>query len=128
MKKNPNRKSGSKSKSKSESKYTYEVIELPSTNAEMEKYLDLHRHEINSRVLNNIEYAIKMRLPAVEVFTFKNSNFVVMMNRKDFKENIENIIEFSLKNQDYEVCNQAKKVMQRLDRMSIVFKYPKIKK
>jgi len=128
MKKNPNRKSGSKSKEKSKVKYTYEVIELPSSNSEMEKYLDIHRKEINSRVLYNIEYAIKTRMLAVEIFSFKNSNFVVMMNRKDFKENIQNIIEFSLKIQDYEVCNQAKKVMQILDRMSIYFKYKKTKK
>jgi hypothetical protein len=78
MKKNPRSKSGSKSKLKN----TYEVIELPSSNAEMEKYLESHRSEINHRILENIEYGIKMRMPVVKVFSFKNSSFVVLMNRK----------------------------------------------
>lgn len=123
MKKTPkNKKSGSKSKVK------YEVIELPATNAEMEKYVDTHRNEINARVINNIEYAIKMRMAAVEIFSFKNSNFIVVMNRKDFKENLQNIMDFSLKVQDYEVCNRAKRVMLKLDKLSIIFNYKKTKK
>jgi|LauGreDrversion4_2_1035121.scaffolds.fasta_scaffold23519_9 hypothetical protein len=124
MKKNPNNKgSGSKSKSKNK----YEVIELPASNAEMEKYLEIHRKEINRRVVENIDYGIKMRLSAVEIFSFKNSNFVVLMNRKDFKENLQNIIDFSLKNQDFDVCKKAKMVMQKLDKVSIFFNYKKTK-
>ena len=124
MKKNPNNKgSGSKSKSKNK----YEVIELPASNAEMEKYLEIHRKEINLRVVENIDYGIKMRLSAVEIFSFKNSNFVVLMNRKDFKENLQNIIDFSLKNQDFDVCKKAKMVMQKLDKVSIFFNYKKTK-
>lgn len=124
MKKTPNNKKSASKKSKN----TYEVIELPSKNDEMEKYLDIHRKEINAGVLNNIEYAIKNRMAAVEIFSFKNSNFVVIMNRKDFKENLQNVIDFSMKNHDYEVCEKAKKVMQRLDRLSIFFQYNKTKK
>lgn len=123
MKKTPkNKKSGSKSKSE------YEIIELPSKNDEMEKYIDAHRKEINRRVLNNIEYAIKNRMTTVEIFSFKNSNFIVVMNQKDFKENIQNIIDFSTKNQDFEACKKAQEVMLKLDKRSIFFKYTKIKK
>jgi hypothetical protein len=123
MKKNPRSKSGSKTKSKN----SYEVIELPSSNDEMEKYLETHRHEINSRILNNIEYGIKNRMPVVEIFSFKNSNFVVLMNQKDFRENIQNIIEFSKKHDDFEICRHAKQVMQKLDMMSVFFEYKKTK-
>jgi hypothetical protein len=123
MKKNPRSKSGSKVKLKN----SYEVIELPSSNDEMEKYLETHRHEINSRILNNIEYGIKNRMPVVEIFSFKNSNFVVLMNQKDFRENIQNIIEFSKKHDDFKICRQAKQVMQKLDMMSVFFEYKKTK-
>jgi hypothetical protein len=93
----------------------------------MEKYLEIHRKEINRRVVENIDYGIKMRLSAVEIFSFKNSNFVVLMNRKDFKENLQNIIDFSLKNQDFDVFKKAKMVMQKLDKVSIFFNYKKTK-
>jgi hypothetical protein len=49
------------------------------------------------------------------------------MNRKDFKENLQNIIDFSLKNQDFDVCKKAKMVMQKLDKVSIFFNYKKTK-
>lgn len=124
MKKAQNNKRASSKKSN----IKYEIIELPSKNDEMEKYLDLHRKEINRRVLNNIEYAMKNRMMVVEIFSFKNSNFVVMMNRKDFRENLQNIMEFSMKNQDFEACKKAKEMIGKLDRLSIFFKYNKIKK
>ena len=122
-KKTPNnKKSGSKVKDK------YEIIELPASNAEMEKYLDIHRKEINLRILNNIEYAIDARMQSVELFSFKNSNFIVVMNKSDFKENLQNLVDFGMKNQDYEICTKAKKVIQKLDRLSVFFKYKKNKK
>lgn len=122
MKKHPSNK-----KPKEKVKQGYEVIELPATNAEMEMYLDIHRKEINSRMLDNIEYAIKHRMSTVEIFSFKNSSFVVLMNRKDFKENIQNILNFSMKQDDYKTCLKAKKVMEKLNKVSYVYEFNKIK-
>jgi hypothetical protein len=125
MKKAPkNKKTASKPKKNNK----YEVIELPATNAEMEKYLDLHRKEINRRILNNIEHAVDTRMPTVEIFSFENSNFIVVMNKNDFRENLQNLLDFGMKTQDYEICTRAKKVMQKLDRLSVFFKYKKNKK
>ncbi len=122
MKKHPSNK-----KPTSTVKEGYEVIELPATNEEMERYLDIHRKEINFRMLNNIEYAIRHRMSAVEIFSFKNSNFVVLMNRRDFKENIQNILDFSMKQDDYKTCVKAKNVMEKLNKISYVCKFNKIK-
>lgn len=122
MKKLPSNK-----KSEASKKQRYEVIELPATNAEMEKYLDIHRKEINSRMLDNIEYAIKHRMNSVEIFSFKNSSFVVLMNRRDFKENIQNILDFSMKQDDYKICVKAKKVMEKLNQISCVYEFNRIK-
>jgi hypothetical protein len=122
MKKHPSNK-----KPTSKVKEGYEVIELPATNEEMERYLDVHRKEINFRMLNNIEYAIRRRMSAVEIFSFKNSNFIVLMNRRDFKENIQNILDFSMKQDDYKTCVKARKVMEKLNKISYVYKFNKIK-
>ncbi len=122
MKKHPSNK-----KPISKVKEGYEVIELPATNEEMERYLDIHRKEINFRMLNNIEYAIKHRMSAVEIFSFKNSSFVVLMNRKDFKENLQNILDFSMKQNDYKTCVKARKVIEKLIKISYVCEFNKIK-
>lgn len=123
MKKTPHKKKSSSIQKNS----TYEVIELPSDNDEMEKYIEENRVDINKKMVDNIDYAINKRLGTVEVFCFKNSNFIVLMNRKDFKENLDNIFEFSLENEQFEVCVKIKKVIEKLDRLSYIYKYKKQK-
>lgn len=120
MKKTPNKQSSKKN--------TYKVIELPSTNEEMEKFLDENRVKINEKMIDSIDYALKKRLTTVEMFRFKNSNFIVLINRKDFRENLENIFSFSLDNEHFEICVKVRKVIEKMDRMNHVFQYKKINK
>ena len=82
------KKIATKKKSTQKSEDVLKIIELPSNNTDMEKYVDENRMEINKAVVDNIDFALKKRLSVVEIFSFKNSNFVVSVNRKDFKENL----------------------------------------
>lgn len=102
------------------------IIELPSSNDEMEKYIDANRAQINEAIVDSVDYAIRKRMAAVEVFSFKDSKFVVLLNRKDFKENLENIFDFSLNNEHFEVCGKARKVIEKVDKFSYFFGYKKI--
>lgn len=120
MKKTPNKK-------RSDSKLKYKVVELPSDNVSMEKFVERNRAEIARRIIDNIEYGVENRLGGVEMFCFKNSNFVVMVNRKDFKDNLQNILEYSLDSEQFELCERAKRLISKIDKMSYVFKYNKIK-
>jgi hypothetical protein len=122
MKKTPTKK-----KSETSSKKKVCVVELPSNNDDMERYLDTHREEIHVKMVDNIEYAIKNRLQSVEVFCFKDSSFVVIMNSKDFKENLQNIFDFSMGSENFELCGRVKSIMNVLDKVSHFFDYKKIK-
>lgn len=121
MKKTPKKKSD---KAKS---VKYEVVELPCDNSDMETYVKENRKEINSKIVNTIDYAISKKLGGIELFCFKNSNFVVVLQRKDFKEGLENVFESSMDNQQFEVCAKIKKIISKLDRLSTIFTYKKIK-
>jgi hypothetical protein len=121
MKKTPNKKSGSKKKE------VYETIELPCNNEDMESYIKEHRVEINRKIVNTINYALRNHLGAVEVFSFKNSNFVVVLNRKYFKESLENILEFSLGTEDFDTCVKAKSIIKKIDKLDYMILYKKIK-
>ncbi len=121
MKKTPGKKKTPSSKMK------YKVVELPSDNATMEKFVEKNRTELNRRIVDNIEYAAKNKLGGVEMFCFKNSNFVVVINRKDFKDNLQNVLEYSIKHSQYELCERAKRLISRIDKISYVHKYTKIK-
>lgn len=122
MKKTPKKK-----KSNIKVKKGYNVIELPSSNKEMEEYVNVHRTEINDQILDSIDYALKNRLGNIEVFCFKNSSFVVMLHRKDFKESLENIFEFSLNNEEFGLCTKAKKLIDKFDKLGFVVQYKRNK-
>ena len=106
----------------------YEVVELPSDNSDMEKYVQENRKEINNKIVNTIEYAIANKLGGIELFCFKNSSFVVVLQRKDFKESLETVLEFSMDHQQFQICARIKKIISKLDKLSTIFTYKKIKK
>lgn len=125
MKKTPTKKK-SESNSK-KSKYQYAVVELPSDNSAMENYIQKNREEINEKIVDAIEYAMHNRLGGVEIFCFKGSSFVVVLNRKDFKDSLENIFEFEMEKEKFEICAKIKQLILRMDKLSHISTYKKIK-
>lgn len=123
MKKTPPKKKKSSSKPKEQ----YEIIELPTDNVRMEEYVEKNRLVINDKIVNNIDHAINKRLAGVELFCFKNSNFVVVLNRKDFKESLQHIYDFSLDHEHFEICDKAKKTLGKIEKLSYVYTYKKTK-
>lgn len=123
MKKTPSKKNSDKFLNSK-----YEVVELPCNNSDMEKYVQENRKEINSNIVNTIEYAIANKLGGIELFSFKNSNFVVVLQRKDYKESLETILESSMNQQQFQICARIKKIINKLDKLSTIFTYKKIKK
>lgn len=122
MKKTPKKKSSSKVTLK------YQVIELPSDNREMEDYVLKNRLEINQKMLDSIEYAVKNKLAGIEVFCFKGSNFVVVLNQKDFKESLENIYDFSMNKEKFEICIRAKKLIDLVNKYRFIYNCTKKQK
>lgn len=86
----------------------------------MEEYVLRNKTKIYESIVTNIETAINKRWSAVEVFKFQESNFVVVINRKDFKENLQNAFDFSLENEHFEICAKAKKVIDKLEKISFI--------
>lgn len=99
------------------------VLELPKNNTDMEEFVLKNKQTMYNSVVANIEAAINNRWGAVEVFSFEESNFVVVINRADFKENLQNAFDYSLENEHFEICAKAKKVIDKLDKISFVANY-----
>ena len=115
------RKTPKKKKSNSKVIIKHEVVELPSNNKEMESYVLANRLEINEKIIDNIEYALKNKLSGVEMFCFKNSNFVVVLHRKDFRESLQNIYDFSMNKEKFEMCIRIKKLMDISNKLSFIY-------
>ncbi len=87
---------------------------LPSNDTYLKAFVKRHKINLMNQVVSSIQYAIKHKLDLIEVFQFKDSDFVITISKKDFSENLENIFSFYIKNELYEKCKNLKELQDKL--------------
>jgi RNA-binding protein YhbY len=97
-------------------KLKYKPFILPSDFNELETYVISNKTGLTEKVVSSIEFALKNNLTVVEVFNFKNSDFIITISKSEFRENIQNIYNFYLKEELYELCGRVKEVELLLDK------------
>lgn len=88
---------------------------LPSDNADQLAFVKKYKLDMMEQVLNSIEIGVSNNLPGVEVFQFKNSDFVITVASKDYLSNLDNIYDYYMKEEAYEYCPRVvslKKLLQ----------------
>lgn len=96
-------------------KAKYKPFVLPSNFTELESYVKSNKWDLTEKVISSIEFAVKKNLPMVEVFAFKNSDFVITVSQTEFRENVSHIYNFYIKEEKYELCDRVKKLELLLD-------------
>lgn len=91
-----------------------ELYILPSPNDEMRSFVNKFKVDMMEHVVNSIRYAVNNKLPIVEVFQFKNSPFIVTIAEKEFDINLNNILEFCMENEVYELCPKIEQLQKIL--------------
>mgnify|MGYP003336831545 CR=1 FL=1 len=97
------------------SRVKYKPFVLPSSYEELNNYVKTNKKELTQLVISSIEFALKNELPMIEVFNFKNSDFVVTLSHSEFRENINHIYNFYINEELYELCPRVKQVESLLD-------------
>lgn len=87
---------------------------LPSNNKELQKFIAKYKVDMTEQVVSSIEFAIKHKLPIIEIFQFKGSKFVVTVSPNEFDLNLENIYKFYLEHEHYELCSRIVKLRDKL--------------
>lgn len=87
---------------------------LPSNNDEMRKFVTKFKVDMMERVVANIKFAIENKMDIVEIFTFKNSPFVVTISKKEFDTNLEHIEKFYVDKEMFELVEPVQKLRQLL--------------
>ena len=77
---------------------------LPSDNKEMVEFIHRFKIDMMENVVSNIERAVNNNLPIIEVFQFKNSDFVITLLEKDYLANLDNIYNYYMEKEVYEYC------------------------
>jgi len=96
-------------------KIKYKPMILPSGEDNLKSYIKTHRLVLLENVIESINHSVEKDLSIVEVFKFENSDFVVTLERKNFPCNIEQIYEYCIENEHYELCNKIKKINLKLN-------------
>jgi hypothetical protein len=87
---------------------------LPADNDELLSFTLKNKTSMMEQVVNSIEYAVSLNLPIVEVFQFKNSDFVITISEKDYITNIDNIFSYYMKSEKYEYCPRVVELQKTL--------------
>ena len=95
-------------------KFKYKPMILPCEENKLESYIKSNRLVLFESVIESINHSIENGLSIVEVFKFENSDFVVTLESKNFRCNIEQIYEYCIENEHYELCNKIKKINLKL--------------
>jgi hypothetical protein len=93
---------------------------LPSDNKDLQSFSQKFKVDMMEQIVGSIEYAVEHDLPLIEVFQFKNSDFVITLSEKDYLPNIENIYSYYMKNEAYENCSRVVKLQQTLKEKSAI--------
>lgn len=87
---------------------------LPSSDQDLKNFIDSKKIDMMEQTIDSIEYAVANKMPMVEVFQFKNSEFVVLISNKDFLINLEHIYDYYMENEMYELCGRVVYLMKYL--------------
>ena len=93
----------------------YKSYLLPSDFSEMNSFIEKNKTTMTEQVVSSIEYAIEKKLEIVEVFRFKKSNFVITLSYETFRQNLQNVYDYYISTEKYELCARVKKIEDKLN-------------
>lgn len=93
----------------------YCPLTLPSDYDEMNNFIVKNKIKLMENVVSSVRYALVNNLASVEVFKFENSDFIVILEYSTFKDNINNIYDFYISEELYELCDRVNKLKKLLE-------------
>jgi hypothetical protein len=92
----------------------YSSLTLPSDYDQMESLIKSNKIKLMEQIVSSICYAVDNNLNAIEVFNFKDSDFIVVLDRNSFEDNLNNIYEYYISSEKYEHCGRVLNIKQQL--------------
>jgi hypothetical protein len=89
---------------------------LPADNSELCSFIEKYRVDMSEQIVSSINHAIENNLSMVEVFQFKNSDFVITLSKPHFKEHLDHIFEYYMNNENYELCPRVVELQNNINK------------
>jgi len=93
---------------------SFTPLTLPANDKQLVSYVNQNKVALMENVLTSIEYGISKNLPIVETFSFEGTDFIITINSHTFKENVEQIYDYYIKNEKYELCPRVVRLLEKL--------------
>jgi hypothetical protein len=94
---------------------SFSVMSLPFEYDEMESFIQTYKDKLMEQIVLSVQYALDNDYPTVEVFSFKNSDFIVILTQSEFKDNIDNVFEYYVNTEQYEFCSRLVKLKKQIE-------------
>ena len=91
---------------------------IPSDNKELQSFSKEFKLDMMEQIVGTISFAVEHNLPIIEVFQFKNSDFIITLSEKDYLTNLNNIYTYYLLKEAYEYCPRIVKLQTTLKQKS----------
>tara|TARA_Y100001980_G_C14538856_1_gene316152 strand:+ start:78 stop:413 length:336 start_codon:yes stop_codon:yes gene_type:complete len=75
---------------------------------------DQFKSFILKRTLEEIEFALENNLEKIEIFNIFNLSLIIELERKNFKSVLDKVMDSYVKDEDFEKCNQIKKLIEKI--------------
>ena len=75
---------------------------------------DQFKSFILKRTLEEIEFALENNLEKIEIFNIFNLSLIIELERKNFKSVLDKVMDSYVKDENFEKCNQIKKLADKL--------------
>ena len=92
---------------------------LPSDNKELLQFSKKFKLNMMEQIVSIIEFAVTHNLPFIEVFQFKNSDFVITLNESNYVSNLDNIFSYYMEKEEYENCSKVVKLQKTIKEKSV---------
>jgi hypothetical protein len=94
---------------------SFKSLTLPSVYDEMELFIKNNKVKLTEQIVSSVQYALDNNYSSIEVFKFKDTDFIVMLEKSSFKENINNIFNFYIKTEKYEFCDRLVRLKKQIE-------------
>jgi len=94
---------------------SFSSLTLPSDYDEMKMFIIKNKVKLTEQIVLSVQYALDNGISSIEVFNFEYSDFIVILEKSNFKENLNNILNFYLETEQYEFCDKLIKLKKELE-------------
>lgn len=100
-------------------------IVLPTNNMDMEKFIVENKFELYKSIVDSVEYALDTKHVVIKLFEFADSPFVILLNQRDYRENLEHIFNMCMESEKYELCSRIKTLLEKTEKPQYIKTYKK---